>query len=193
MDKLIIEGGQRLVGAVSISGAKNAALPILAATLLSDDKSIIRNVPALRDMSTMLKIIRNLGVKVEQDGDEVIVEPKGYKKWKAPYDLVSTMRASICVLGPLLAKQRFAEVSFPGGCIIGPRPIDLHMKGIKALGVKVKVEKGYRLEWNEPDEDKIIKILVDEHDFSEERVEKMLEKLAKKEKHQKGLSSFFKS
>ena len=143
MDKLIIEGGQRLVGAVSISGAKNAALPILAATLLSDDKSIIRNVPALRDMSTMLKIIRNLGVKVEQDGDEVIVEPKGYKKWKAPYDLVSTMRASICVLGPLLAKQRFAEVSFPGGCIIGPRPIDLHMKGIKALGVKVKVEKGY--------------------------------------------------
>ena len=143
MDKLVIEGGARLEGAVEISGAKNACLPILAATLLADDKSIIRNVPALKDMSTMLRILKNLDVKVHQEGDRVKVKPKGYKKYRAPYELVSTMRASICVLGPLLAKQHFAEVSFPGGCVIGPRPIDLHLKGLKALGAKMKVERGY--------------------------------------------------
>lgn len=143
MDKLVIEGGRRLEGAISISGAKNACLPILAATLLSDEKSVIRNVPALKDMATMLKILKNFGVKVRQDGGAVIVEPKGYKKYTAPYELVSTMRASVCVLGPLLAKQRFAEVSFPGGCVIGPRPIDLHLKGLTSLGAKIKVERGY--------------------------------------------------
>ncbi|MDP3804502.1 MAG: UDP-N-acetylglucosamine 1-carboxyvinyltransferase [Candidatus Omnitrophota bacterium] len=143
MDKLVIEGGRRLVGAISISGAKNACLPILAATLLSDEKSVIRNVPALKDMATMLKILKNFGVRVRQDGSAVIVEPKGYKRYTAPYELVSTMRASVCVLGPLLAKQRFAEVSFPGGCVIGPRPIDLHLKGLKSLGAKIKVERGY--------------------------------------------------
>jgi UDP-N-acetylglucosamine 1-carboxyvinyltransferase len=143
MDKLVIEGGRRLQGTVSISGAKNACLPILAATLLSDDKSVIRNIPALRDMSTMLKILKNFGVTVKQEGDTITVDPKGYSKYVAPYELVSTMRASICVLGPLLAKQKRAEVSFPGGCIIGPRPIDIHLKGLKALGAKIKVEKGY--------------------------------------------------
>lgn len=143
MDKLVIEGGRPLEGSVTISGAKNACLPILAATLLSDEKSVIRNVPVLRDMSTMLKILRNLGVKAEQNADKITIEPKGYKKYTAPYELVSTMRASICVLGPLLAKQRFAEVSFPGGCVIGPRPIDLHLKGLKALGAKIKIERGY--------------------------------------------------
>ncbi|MBI5144091.1 MAG: UDP-N-acetylglucosamine 1-carboxyvinyltransferase [Candidatus Omnitrophica bacterium] len=143
MDKLVIEGGRRLAGTVSISGAKNACLPILAATLLSDEKSIIRNIPLLKDMATMLKILKNLGVKVTQHGDTVTIEPAGYKKYLAPYELVSTMRASICVLGPLLAKQRFAQVSFPGGCVIGPRPIDLHLKGLTALGAKIKVEKGY--------------------------------------------------
>jgi UDP-N-acetylglucosamine 1-carboxyvinyltransferase len=143
MDKLVIEGGNRLTGSVTISGAKNACLPILAATLLSDDRSVIRNVPSLRDMSTMLRILRNLGVKVEQERDSIWVEPKGYKKYTAPYELVSTMRGSICVLGPLIGKQRCAEVSFPGGCIIGPRPIDLHLKGLEALGVRIKVEKGY--------------------------------------------------
>lgn len=143
MDKLVIEGGRRLEGTVEISGAKNACLPILAATLLSDDRSVIRNVPALRDMSTMLKILKNLGVRVQQAGDKVAIEPAGYKKYSAPYELVSTMRASVCVLGPLLVKQRRAEVSYPGGCTIGPRPIDLHLKGIKALGADLKVERGY--------------------------------------------------
>lgn len=143
MDKLVIEGAKRLHGTVTISGAKNACLPILAACLLTDEKSVIKNVPKLRDMGTMLKIIKNFGVRVEQDGDAITIEPKGYKKWVAPYELVSTMRASVCVLGPLISKLRKAEVSFPGGCVIGPRPIDLHIKGLKALGVKIKVERGY--------------------------------------------------
>ena len=143
MDKLVIEGGRRLEGTVTISGAKNACLPILAATLLSDEKSVIKNVPKLRDMSTMLKILKNFGISVDQDPDAIEIEPKGYKSYTAPYELVSTMRASICVLGPLLAKQKFAEVSFPGGCVIGPRPIDLHLKGLRALGAKIKVERGY--------------------------------------------------
>jgi len=143
MDKLVIEGGKRLHGTVTISGAKNACLPILAATLLSDDKSVIRNIPALKDMSTMLKILKNFGVRVQQELSTVTVEPKGYSKHTAPYELVSTMRASICVLGPLLAKKRRAEVSFPGGCVIGPRPIDIHLKGLTALGAKIKVERGY--------------------------------------------------
>ncbi|MFH0763510.1 MAG: UDP-N-acetylglucosamine 1-carboxyvinyltransferase [Candidatus Omnitrophota bacterium] len=143
MDKLVIEGARALKGAVSISGAKNACLPILAATLLSDEKSVIHNIPDLRDMSTMTKILKNLGARVQQERSSIIVEPKGYKRYVAPYELVSTMRASICVLGPLLAKQRRAKVSFPGGCVIGPRPIDLHLKGLKALGADIKVEKGY--------------------------------------------------
>ena len=143
MDKLVIAGGKRLSGTVTISGAKNACLPILAATLLSDEKSVIKNVPALLDMSTMLKILKNFGASVKQEGDCITVEPKGYTKYTAPYDLVSTMRASICVLGPLLAKQKKAEVYFPGGCVIGPRPIDIHLKGLTALGAKIKVEKGY--------------------------------------------------
>lgn len=143
MDKLVIEGGKTLKGTVPISGAKNACLPILAAALLSDEKSVIRNIPALRDMSTMLKILKNLGVRIRQEGDAITIEPKGYKKYTAPYELVSTMRASICVLGPLIAKQKRAKVSFPGGCIIGPRPIDLHLKGLKSLGVNLKVERGY--------------------------------------------------
>jgi len=134
MDKLVIEGGRRLTGSVVISGAKNACLPVLAATLLSDDTSVVRNIPELRDMSTMLKIIKNFGVGVRQDTDRVTVEPKAYPGYVAPYELVSTMRASICVLGPLLAKQKKAHVSFPGGCVIGPRPIDIHLKGLTASG-----------------------------------------------------------
>lgn len=145
MDKLVIEGGRRLSGTVAISGAKNACLPILAAALLTDEKSVVRNVPALRDMSTMAKIFKNLGVRVQQETDRIVIEPNGYTKYTAPYELVSTMRASICVLGPLLAKQRKAEVSFPGGCIIGPRPIDLHLKGLEALNAKIKIERGYIL------------------------------------------------
>jgi len=143
MDKLIVEGSRRLEGTVTVSGAKNATLPILAAALLSDEKSVIKNVPTLRDISTMLKIFKALDVRARQDGDRVTIEPGGFKRYTAPYELVSTMRASICVLGPLLAKQRFAEVSYPGGCVIGPRPIDLHLKGLESLGAKIRVEKGY--------------------------------------------------
>jgi UDP-N-acetylglucosamine 1-carboxyvinyltransferase len=143
MDKLVIEGSKRLEGSVEISGSKNASLPILAAALLTDEKSVIGNVPSLRDIATMLRIFKNLDVRARQDRDTITIEPAGYRKSAAPYELVSTMRASICVLGPLLAKQRHAEVSYPGGCVIGPRPIDLHLKGLEALGAKIKVEKGY--------------------------------------------------
>ncbi len=143
MDKFIIEGGVRLKGSVDLSGAKNAALPILAASLLTDSKSIIKNVPPLRDVYTMLRIMRTLGVKVNMEEDVVTVGPGGYSNYTAPYKLVSTMRASICVLGPILAKLRHAEVSMPGGCVIGPRPIDLHIKGLRAIGADIKIEHGY--------------------------------------------------
>jgi UDP-N-acetylglucosamine 1-carboxyvinyltransferase len=143
MDKLVIEGGKRLSGTVQISGAKNAALPILAATLLTDEKSVITNVPPLRDVHTMIKILRSLGIKVQMQGDQVTVCPAKYKGVIAPYKLVSTMRASICVLGPLLVKKGLAQVSLPGGCVIGPRPIDLHLKGLSNLGADIKIDHGY--------------------------------------------------
>jgi UDP-N-acetylglucosamine 1-carboxyvinyltransferase len=143
MDKLVIQGPNRLEGTVRVSGAKNAALPIMAATLLTNEKCTIKNVPALRDISTMIKILRAMGARVDVKGDAVIIFPKTCKSCVAPYKFVSTMRASICLLGALIGRFRFAEVSFPGGCVIGPRPVDLHIKGIRALGVDVKVEKGY--------------------------------------------------
>jgi UDP-N-acetylglucosamine 1-carboxyvinyltransferase len=143
VDKFIVEGGVRLKGTVTISGAKNAALPILAATLLTDEKCVIKNVPPLRDVYTMLRIIRNMGARADMEDGVVVIHPNGYSNHVAPYKLVSTMRASVCVLGPLLAKLKHAEVSMPGGCVIGPRPIDLHVKGLKALGANLKVEHGY--------------------------------------------------
>lgn len=144
MDKLIIEGSRKLKGTVKISGAKNACLPILAATLLSDGKSVIKNCPnSLRDITTMLKLLKALGMKSVVDGDTITVSPTAERRSFAPYKLVSTMRASVCVLGPLVGKLRQADVSFPGGCIIGPRPIDLHFKGISRLGVDLKIQKGY--------------------------------------------------
>ncbi|MFH1777688.1 MAG: UDP-N-acetylglucosamine 1-carboxyvinyltransferase [Candidatus Omnitrophota bacterium] len=143
MEKLIIEGGKKLSGTVTISGAKNAALPIIAATLLTEEKCVLENVPPLRDVYTMLKILRALGVKTDMAQGRAVIEPKKYKGYVAPYKLVSTMRASFCVLGALLAKQRKTRVSLPGGCVIGQRPIDLHLKGIKALGANVKIEHGY--------------------------------------------------
>ncbi len=143
MDKLVIEGGKRLSGNVQISGAKNAALPILAATLLTEEKCVIRNVPPLQDVQTMVKILRSLGVRVQMQDNQVVVCPGKYEGYTAPYRLVSTMRASICVLGPLLAKRSIAQVSLPGGCVIGPRPIDLHLKGLAALGAKIKIDHGY--------------------------------------------------
>ncbi len=143
MDKLIIEGGAPLSGSVTVSGAKNAVLPIMAACLLTDDRCVIRNVPRVADVLTMIKILQALDVKAALDEDRLVIEANGYREYVAPYKLVSTMRASICTLGPLLAKQHQAEVSMPGGCIIGPRPIDLHIKGLSALGASITVEHGY--------------------------------------------------
>lgn len=143
MDKFIVEGGVKLKGSVSISGSKNAGLPILAATLLTDEKCVIKNIPPLRDVYTMLRIMRTLGLRVDMEEDTVSVYPSLYSNYTAPYKLVSTMRASVCVLGPILAKLKHAEVSMPGGCVIGPRPIDLHIKGLKAIGANIKIEHGY--------------------------------------------------
>jgi UDP-N-acetylglucosamine 1-carboxyvinyltransferase len=143
MDKLVIEGGVKLKGEVVISGAKNSVLPILAATLLTDDACIIKSVPNLRDTNTMFKILRSLGKVVEYDGGVVTVTSGKSINYIADYKLVSTMRASICVLGPLLGRLKKAKVSLPGGCIIGDRPVDLHIKGIRALGADVHIESGY--------------------------------------------------
>ncbi|MBI4227090.1 MAG: UDP-N-acetylglucosamine 1-carboxyvinyltransferase [Candidatus Omnitrophica bacterium] len=143
MEKLVIEGGRPLRGTVQVSGAKNAALPILAATLLTDGTCELHNVPALRDVATMIRILRALGVRVQQSNSTVSVDPRGYAGVEASYKLVSTMRASFCVLGPLLAKHRKARVSLPGGCVIGPRPVDLHLKGLRALGASITIESGY--------------------------------------------------
>ncbi len=145
MDKLVIEGGIRLKGEVTVSGSKNAVLPILAATLLTDEPCVIKNVPNLRDTNTMLKILRSLGKNAEFDKGTVTVSPTQHTSFVADYKLVSTMRASFCVLGPLLAKFKKAKVSLPGGCIIGVRPVDLHLKGIRSLGADITVESGYVL------------------------------------------------
>jgi UDP-N-acetylglucosamine 1-carboxyvinyltransferase len=145
LDKINIEGGQALKGTVEVGGAKNAVLPILAATLLTDEKCVIKNVPPLKDGVTMLKILKELGVRTHycEGSKEIIVEPRKVTNHVAPYRLVSQMRASFCVLGPLLGKLKRAQVSLPGGCVIGPRPVDLHLKGIKALGADVKIDHGY--------------------------------------------------
>jgi len=145
MDKLIIEGGVSLKGEVSVSGAKNAVLPILAATLLTDDACIIKGVPNLRDTNTMLKILRSLGKNVELDKGMIIVSSTKNTNFVADYKLVSTMRASFCVLGPLVGKLKKARVSLPGGCVIGIRPVDLHLKGLRALGADISIDSGYVL------------------------------------------------
>jgi len=143
MDKLIIEGGARLKGEVFLSGAKNAVLPIMAATLLTDEPCIIKGVPDLRDTSTMMKILRSLGKNIDFNSGDVCMSSSRKTGFVADYRLVSTMRASFCVLGPLLGKLKRAKVSLPGGCIIGLRPVDLHLKGIKSLGAEVSIESGY--------------------------------------------------
>ena len=145
MDKLVVEGGKRLTGEIAISGAKNACLPILAATLLTDEECIIHNVPRLKDVSTMVCILESLGRKVEYEKNTIKISAGKVKACTAAYELVSTMRASIAVLGPLIAKYGEAKVSFPGGCVIGARPIDLHLKGLRALGVDIHIEEGYIL------------------------------------------------
>ncbi|NVK44130.1 MAG: UDP-N-acetylglucosamine 1-carboxyvinyltransferase [Oceanospirillaceae bacterium] len=144
MDKLLIEGGVTLKGDVRISGAKNAALPILAATLLADGPVTIGNLPHLNDITTMLELVRRMGVELLVDEKmNVEVDPRPIREFHAPYDLVKTMRASILVLGPLLAHYGEAQVSLPGGCAIGSRPVDQHIRGLEAMGADVQVEGGY--------------------------------------------------
>jgi UDP-N-acetylglucosamine 1-carboxyvinyltransferase len=145
MDKLLIRGGQTLQGEVTISGAKNAALPELAAALLAAEPVTLANVPRLQDVATMLKLLRNMGARAEraEDGDTVTLDASSVTTPEAPYDLVKTMRASILVLGPLLARFGEARVSLPGGCAIGSRPVDQHIKGLQAMGADIVVEHGY--------------------------------------------------
>ncbi|MBI4003608.1 MAG: UDP-N-acetylglucosamine 1-carboxyvinyltransferase [Candidatus Omnitrophica bacterium] len=143
MDKLVIERSGPLCGTVSVHGAKNAVLPIMAACLLSDEPSVITNVPPVTDVFTMMEILRGLGVGAALAQDRLTITPDAYTGVVAPYELVSRMRASVCVLGPLLAKRGRAKVSMPGGCVIGARPIDLHLKGLQALGASVEIKHGY--------------------------------------------------
>ena len=141
MEKLYVDGGTRLSGKIRISGSKNSSLPILAATLLTDSECILRNVPDLSDTNYMVQILSTLGAAVERASGNVIVKANKVAA-EAPYDLVRKMRASVCVLGPMLARNGEALVSLPGGCVIGDRPIDLHLRGLEALGAEVEVKGG---------------------------------------------------
>jgi len=144
VDKLLIQGGVPLRGEVAISGAKNAALPILCAALLTAEPLKLSSLPHLNDVSTMLGLLGQMGVEVTLDGaDGVVLDARGLNNPVAPYDLVKTMRASVLVLGPLMARCGEAKVSLPGGCAIGARPVDQHIKGLQAMGAEVKVEHGY--------------------------------------------------
>ena len=144
MDKLLIKGGSRLTGSISTSGAKNAALPILAGTLLATKPVTVRNVPHLRDVTTMISLLQTMGVQVTVDDQlNVEVDASDVRERRAPYELVKTMRASIVVLGPLVARYGEADVSLPGGCAIGARPVNLHVSGLQAMGADVVVEEGF--------------------------------------------------
>lgn len=144
MDKLKITGGRPLHGHIALSGAKNAALPILFATLLTSEPVIIRNVPALNDVTTTLEVLRRLGVQVDYLSPGVLrIHAATLNSYEAPYELVKTMRASILALGPLLARGRQAKVSLPGGCAIGERPVDQHIKALSALGAQLRIEHGF--------------------------------------------------
>jgi len=143
MDKFVVEGGTRLEGQVEISGSKNAALPIMVATLLAPGETRIRHVPDLRDVSTLCRLLELLGATVRREGGDLVIDTSQLTSTEAPYDLVKTMRASIYVLGPLLARAEKARVSLPGGCAWGPRPVDLHLKGMEALGARLRIHEGY--------------------------------------------------
>ena len=143
MDKLIIKGGNRLKGTVTISGSKNASLPICIAAVLAPGASTITNVPQLRDITTTIKLLESLGAGIERTGSTLRIDAATINTVEATYDLVKTMRASVLVLGPLLARFGRARVSLPGGCAIGARPIDQHLKGLKALGAEIRLEHGY--------------------------------------------------
>jgi len=143
MDKIIIEGGRALSGSVRISGSKNAALPILVSSLLTDGMSEYENVPQLRDIQSTIDLLMHLGARVSRRGGRVCIDAGGLDSHEAPYDLVRKMRASILVLGPLLARLKKARVSLPGGCAIGARPINLHLKGLERLGAEIELKHGY--------------------------------------------------
>jgi UDP-N-acetylglucosamine 1-carboxyvinyltransferase len=143
MDKLSITGGKRLSGEITISGAKNAALPILCAGLLTADTLALANVPRLQDVATMQKLLRQMGLSIEEKGDLLELCGRDIHSPEAPYEMVKTMRASILVLGPLLARFGEAKVSLPGGCAIGSRPVDQHIKGLQAMGAEILIEAGY--------------------------------------------------
>ncbi len=143
MEKLRIQGGRTLSGQVRIGGAKNAALPELVATLLTEEPVRLTNVPAVRDVATIVRLLEHLGVAIEHDADETRAQLSAFNETEAPYDLVKTMRASFLVLGPLLARTGRARVSLPGGCAIGARPVDQHLSGLARLGADLRVEEGY--------------------------------------------------
>ncbi len=143
MDKLLITGGNRLHGEVTISGAKNAALPILCASLLAETPLHLSSVAALKDIDTTIKLLDTMGVKIARQGDQVTLDASEVASFEATYDMVKTMRASILVLGPLLARFGTARVSLPGGCAIGSRPVDLHIKGLQAMGAAIHITHGY--------------------------------------------------
>ena len=143
MDKFVIDGGRKLSGTLQVSGAKNAVLPMMAATILVSGRSTLHHVPVLRDVSTMAWVLGVLGVDVHQEGSDLYLDATECASVQAPYELVKTMRASIYVLGPLLARFGQAVVSLPGGCAWGPRPVNLHLSGLEAMGAKVTIEHGY--------------------------------------------------
>jgi len=142
LDKLLIQGGARLNGEVTVSGAKNAALPILCAALLAEDTLSLSSVPKLKDVGTTIQLLEHMGVKVNRQADKVDLDARQIQSLEAPYEMVKTMRASILVLGPLLARFGKARVSLPGGCAIGSRPVDLHIKGLQAMGAEIRIEHG---------------------------------------------------
>ena len=143
MQKLEVFGANKLKGQIKISGSKNASLPILAATLLSSKKIFLNNLPNVKDIETMINLLQSLGSKIKFDKQKLIIDNSKQHKKIASYSLVKTMRAGILVLGPLLAKFGSAKVSLPGGCAIGTRPVDIHLKALSKLGVKYKIIEGY--------------------------------------------------
>ena len=143
MDKLLITGGKRLSGEITVSGAKNAALPILCAGLLTADTLALSNVPKLQDVATIQKLLVQMGLSVQVKEGVTELCGRDINRLEAPYEMVKTMRASILVLGPLLARFGEAKVSLPGGCAIGSRPVDQHIKGLQAMGAEIRIEAGY--------------------------------------------------
>ncbi len=143
MEIILIEGGKSLKGEIKVSGAKNAVLPLMAACILNSGINSFTNVPDLADVRTMVELLQIIGAKIEFENGNMTIDSTGINKWEAPYDLVKTMRASVLVLGPLIARLGKARVSLPGGCAIGERPIDQHMKGLSILGSKIVLEEGY--------------------------------------------------